>query len=179
MQSRTAAPSSVRQSRSTHWILLLLLVATPAHADDLTWIAEWTWSTRIVDRQPRNRIRETREGQPLYLWLRFRGEDAALDHLREQGKLPIVAQWFWYPLDSAIAEGEGELIDPVNLSVGRKAKVAALEREIRARGWFDWITWSVKRNAISGFWEVRLVYADNTPVLCTPRLACSFTIEVR
>lgn len=158
---------------------VLLLPACVKAADDLTTVAAWTWSAAVQNRQPVGRLTSARQGQPLYLWVRFEGGRAALEYLQKQGKLPIVAQWFWYPLDTPIADTAGEFIDPVNLSVGRKDKLRSLEQELGARGWFDWTTWTVKHNTAAGYWNVRLVYSDNTLVRCQNGVPCKFSIQVR
>jgi hypothetical protein len=161
---------------------LLLAALSCAASDDLTAVAEWTWSTDVANRVPIHRLTRTvPEGQPLYLWVRFEGGRKALEYLSKHGKLPIVAQWFWYPLDTAIADTDtpGEFIDPVNLSVGKSDKLRALQREVSQRGWFDWVTWTLKRNANVGYWKVHLVYADSTPVQCQAGVPCAFGIQVR
>jgi hypothetical protein len=71
-----------------------------------------------------------------------------------------------------------ELIDAVDLSIGRANKVVALQRELQERGYFDWRTWSGKKNARVGRWKVKIVFADNTPVPCQASLPCDFVINV-
>lgn len=115
---------------------------------------------------------------PVYLGVTVRGGRAALDALSAAGKLPIRAKWFWTSFGRSVADANADLIDAVNLSIGRKDKIAALALELRERGFFDWRTWSGKQNARPGRWKVKLVFADNTPVPCSPAVSCEFTIDV-
>lgn len=72
-----------------------------------------------------------------------------------------------------------KLIDAIDLSVGKKEKLREIELELRERGFFDWRTWSVKRNIRRGEWYVYLVYGDGNPVLCEDgRKKCMFKIQV-
>jgi hypothetical protein len=103
-----------------------------------------------------------------------------MQRLEADGKLPIRAQWFYWFYDRPQADGNGALIDAIDLSIDREGRLRPLRQELAQRGYFDWRTWSMKDNAEPGYWEVRLVFADGSEVPCARGMpTCHFVIEVK
>ncbi len=124
--------------------------------------------------------------KPLYLWTRISGKKAAIDKLEHCGKLPVYHKWYvikYYGLDNE----QAQLIDEIPLCAGSKKhqgkcqSVADVVRKLRVefskRGFFDWTTWSYKQHIYKGVWQVRLLYQDNTAVMCDGR-PCVYRAKV-
>jgi len=113
--------------------------------------------------------------KPLYLWTRISGKESAISKLERCGKLPVYHKWYVIKYYGAGKE-KAQLIDEIPLCAGGEkhegrcrsvAQVADLLRlELRERGFFDWTTWSYKKRVYRGSWQVRLLYNDNTAVMC-------------
>ncbi len=113
--------------------------------------------------------------KPLYLWTRISGKEAAISKLERCGKLPVYHKWYVIKYYGAGKE-KAQLIDEIPLCAGGEkhhgkcrsvSQVANLLRlELRERGFFDWTTWSYKQRVYRGSWQVRLLYNDNTAVMC-------------
>lgn len=115
---------------------------------------------------------------PLYLWMKVKGTEWALQRLQEAGKLPIYHRWFRYSVMGASSEGVTEMIDNIKIPAGSRNLADKLETEITHRGFFDWTTWSMKENIRRGRWVVKVVYADGSAVLCEGDKACEYEILV-
>ncbi|WP_054773918.1 DUF2914 domain-containing protein [Methylogaea oryzae] len=79
-------------------------------------------------------------------------------------------------------EGVTAMTDQIDVPVAHRELLPGLRRELRDQGYFDWRTWSSKDNLLPGVWRVRVVYADNAPVLCGDggeRRPCEYSLEVR
>jgi hypothetical protein len=109
--------------------------------------------------------------------MRLAGRRTALEELRAKGKLPIRHKWFKCNEDCAFDQTLAP-IDAIPLDVGRAEMLEPLDRELSSRGFFDWRTWSMKRRLRPGTWRVRVVYRDNTPVLCPRGTPCEYWIDV-
>jgi hypothetical protein len=97
--------------------------------------------------------------------------------------LPIFHEWFhleageFEPIDiDSIVQGSPAL--DVQLGVGSHDTVIPLVREIDARGFFDWRTWSMKAHLSPGRWIVRVVDAHDDPLRCGAG-DCTYEIQVR
>lgn len=119
--------------------------------------------------------------QPLYLWMRVRGDAATYEALKARGKLPIRHRWIHY----VGPDPDIDTLRPTDeISVGgvREALVGKLGTEIAGRGYFDWRTWSRKRNLRWGTQVVQVLYADGSPVMCNQpddgRGPCVFRIKI-
>lgn len=158
--------------------LAILWLGSAAAAEPTIEITQWAWTNGIHDRQYEKRYGATAPLAPLYLWMRIRGGQAALDRLEADGRLPIYHQWFRDAIYGTSAEGASAMIDNIKLEAGRREILGSLQREVDRRGYFDWRTWSRKDNIRRGNWRVRVVYGDNRPVLCGGK-PCEFVIHVR
>lgn len=166
-------------------ILLSALLSAPSvHAEqELIEITHAVW-TDGVNRATREYAREYQEQAPagsLYLWMRIKAHQGALDRLASEGKLPIRHQWYRESLLGVLPEGsaETEMIDDIAIPAARKSLAHSLQSEINQRGFFDWRTWSVKQKIKRGTWQVRVVYADYSPVLCgEEHKPCEYLINV-
>lgn len=166
-------------------ILLSALLSAPSVQAEqaLIEITHAVW-TDGVNKATRQYAREYQEQAPvgsLYLWMRIKAHQGALDRLVSEGKLPIRHQWYRESLLGVLSEGsaEMEMIDDIAIPAARKILARSLQTEINRRGFFDWHTWSVKQKIKSGTWQVRVVYADNSPVLCgEEHKPCEYLINV-
>lgn len=157
-------------------VVLLCLSAAAFAAPSDARIASVKW-TRSRDAATAVTSGKVTRG-PIYLQLTVHGGKEALDELAAAGKLPIRAKWFWTSFGRSVADANADLIDAVNLTIGRPDKIRGLTRELTNRGYFDWRTLTGKQNSRLGRWQVKIVFADNTPVPCDPGVRCTFEIEV-
>ena len=160
--------------------LNLYLCLTQTYAEDsLISVTKAVWTNGIdKSKDPKKIYKEVATGtQPLYLWMHIRGSERALEILSSQGKLPIRHKWYKYIGYAGYFDESQTPIDAIELSVGKKAKLDELSLEIKTRGYFDWRTWSMKRNIKPGWWKVIIVYANDDPVLCEEK-PCAYAIEV-
>lgn len=166
----------------------VMLAASPAesvaarHSIGMIEIDQAIWTQKVdgSTRQPAEVLEASSPRSPLVLWMRIRGTDIALDRLAAEGKLPLKHKWSKESLNGIHAEGIVQT-DSITLNAGSRELLQSLRREVRARGYFDWRTWSSKASPGRGVWRVDVVYADNTPVLCgdAERKPCRFSIAVR
>ncbi|RJX27363.1 MAG: hypothetical protein C4531_13865 [Desulfurivibrio sp.] len=142
-------------------------------------VEEAVWTSVINDLDHGAAYDQTAPVGPLYLWMKVKGSNWALQRLQEAGKLPIYHQWFRHSIIGVSAEGVTTMIDNIMIPAGDPALAGQLETEISSRGFFDWRTWSMKDHIRQGKWVVKVVYADGTPVLCEGNKACEYAISVR
>ncbi|MEM7015856.1 MAG: DUF2914 domain-containing protein [Pseudomonadota bacterium] len=162
------------------YVLLTLLLSGSAYATEKQLeIAEAIWTDGVdQDKQPQQVYEQRASEPPLVLWMRLRGSSTTLETLRDTGKMPIRHKWFHLGFSQIAAEGVQTPVDTITLNLGNAALLDKLGLEIEERGFFDWRTWSRKRNIRPGWWQVKVVYADNTPVLCEQDKPCEYYIEV-
>jgi hypothetical protein len=144
--------------------------------------AAWVGDVDRESRQPTVRLEQGRARQRLVLWMEVQGSSAAMEKLAADGKLPIRHKWFRETIARVEAEGVTQMTDQIDIPVAERSLLPKLRHELQSRGHFDWRTWSYKDNTRPGTWRVRVVYADNSPVLCGDggsRRACEYSIEVR
>lgn len=144
--------------------------------------AIWTQDVNEETRQPVAAISKATPGNRLALWMKIRGSEAALNQLASQGKLPIRHKWYRDSIMGSEAEGVKTLTDEIEIPAAKHGVIDKLRNETRAMGFFTWRTWSSKEKTNRGTWKVRVVYADNTPVLCgnaSGAQPCEYKIEVR
>lgn len=142
-------------------------------------VEEAVWTSGINEQNHGAAYSQTAPVGPLYLWMKVKGSNWALQRLQEAGKLPIYHQWFRHSIIGVSAEGVTTMIDNIMIPAGDPALAGQLETEISSRGFFDWRTWSMKDHIRQGKWVVKVVYADGTPVLCEGNKACEYAISVR
>jgi hypothetical protein len=142
-------------------------------------VAEAVWTSGIDERDHGAVYDRTAPVGPLYLWMKVKGSNWALQSLQEAGKLPIYHQWFRHSIIGVSAEGVTTMIDNIRIPAGDPSLADQLETEISNRGFFDWRTWSMKDHIKQGKWVVKVVYADGTAVLCEGDQACEYAISVR
>jgi len=153
----------------------LLLIAAPlagAGADPpppRISVEDAAFTPAIADRQPALRVATARPGEQPYFWTKLSANQAVLDMLRAEGKLPIRHTWFQSAGPVVVEQIDlSKLNADIPLELGTAALSDQLQREIDgspARA-FTWRTWSRKGALTSGNWSVFLKYADGTPVIC-------------
>jgi hypothetical protein len=142
----------------------------------------WTQDVNKETRQPVAVISKANPGKRLVLWMKIKGSEAALNQLASQGKLPIRHKWYRDSIMGSEAEGVKTPTDEIEIPAAKRGVIDKLRNEARAMGYFTWRTWSFKEKTNRGTWKVRVVYADNTPVLCgnaSGAQPCEYKIEVR
>lgn len=123
------------------------------------------WTSRVVDREPTDRLKSPAPLAPLTLWTRISGTPQALQRL-ERGGLPLRHVWM-RQVGGELSTDTDVVVDDIALDVaGLDALRARLRQEVTKRGYFDWRTWSTKAHLTPGMWRVRLLYADRSPVPC-------------
>ena len=134
-------------------------------------VTEYAWSSG-VDRASREHAKPAYAAsapvQPLYLWIRVRGNRAALDRLEAEGALPIRHRWY-RTIGSELIDQEATFDQKLAIGSGKQSTIGALRREVEQTGYFNWRTWSNKESISPGLWEVRIVSDDGERVLCTSR----------
>jgi hypothetical protein len=148
--------------------------------NSLITITKAAWTSGVDNmKNPKEIYKESvSDVQRLYLWMRIRGKEKALEVLDSEGKLPIQHLWIYSTGMSQVNAGSLRPTDAIDLTVGKKDKIDKLRSEVNERGFFDWRTWSMKKNITKGWWLVKILYADGSPVLCDNK-PCTYAIEVQ
>ena len=170
--------------KSSGWLVAsLVLLPGPVWATGLVSVAEAHWAAS-VDRASGNflsPLRQANARHPLYLWTRLTGNAAAIEVLRSERKLPIRHCWTSSVAGLRLPQPlEDTPLEAIKLDIDEhdSAIVKGLQREVDARGFFDWRTWSEKQNIYAGLWIVSVQYADGTAVMCGG-VPCRYTIAVK
>lgn len=147
--------------------------------EPLITLRESIWTDKVNERQFSQPHPGTADVVPIYLWMRVVGTKKALSQLKEEGKLPIHHKWYNLGLTGYNQDGSYPMIDDIKLDAGKESLVHKLDLEVSMRGgYFDWRTWSMKKNIRQGQWRVDVVYNNNKPVLCGNN-ACVCYIEIK
>lgn len=140
----------------------------------------------IADRQPTQRITLLAPGEQPYFWTLLSANEATLDALRSQGKLPIMHAWRRYIGPVELENADTTLVEgDIPLDLGSAALADQLQYEIdhSPRRSFTWRTWSRKGALTPGVWSVFVKYADGSPVVCRVvagvGVPCVFRMKVR
>jgi hypothetical protein len=142
-------------------------------------VSEAVWTNGVENKNYLEKYDGTAPLGELYLWMRITCKKKALEFLKDKGKIPIRHKWYRCIGHKLLSEKTPKLIDAINLSIGKKEKIEKIEMELNERGFFDWRTWSMKRNMRRGVWYVYLVYGDGKAVLCDDGMTkCVFKIKV-
>lgn len=157
---------------------------TPAPVSPLIEIekAVWTGSVNQDTKQPTSNISKGSVGTRLVLWMHVKGTQGALSRLAPEGKLPLRHKWFRGTITGFHSEGVAKPTDEIEIPAAKRGVMDKLSNEVRTLGYFNWRTWSSKEKLSRGHWRVKVVYADNTPVLCSASSGwkpCEYEIEVR
>jgi hypothetical protein len=114
-------------------------------------------------------------GRPVYLTMTFAGTQAAIDRMRSDRPLTVEVQWAQE--NGGAASGAPNLV--TELTIGRPGLAAALEGDVRRRGYFEWHSWARKDNLSPGRWTVSVTDGDGQPLLCGQQAQpCRFTLDV-
>lgn len=156
-------------------------LSSKVFGDDLVIGVKTEWARGVQDRMPSKKHDGSAPHAPLYFWMLFEGNEAALKHIRSNGDLPIRHKW------SVVIAGEQESEQPdsVSLSIGndQEQTLSALTGKLKNEGKFTWRTWSMKKNISKGLWKIEVVYEDDgTPVNCREHEdlhPCVYTIQVQ
>ncbi len=164
--------------------LVAMVTANPATADNIEITqAVWSANVNLNTRDAGKALSGTAPLAPIYLWNMLRGSAEAIAQIKTAGKLPIRHKWFRTSYSGVTAQGvETPVIDDIALHAGYKSLLEQLEGEVNRQGYFEWRTWSRKINVSRGLWTVRIVYADNEPVMCgemVTRKPCEFQITLQ
>ena len=113
--------------------------------------------------------------QPAYLSMTLYGTHAAIDRMQTGPPLTIQVRWVRDNADRA--PGDRDLV--TDLTIGGPDLAAALEGDVRRKGYFEWHTWARKDHLSPGAWTVSVTYPDGQPLTCGPDAQpCRFTINV-
>jgi hypothetical protein len=113
--------------------------------------------------------------QPVYLSMTLHGTQAAID--RMQAGPPLTIQVRWVRDNADWAPGDPNLV--TDLTIGGPEVAAALDGDVRRRGYFEWQTWARRDYLSPGAWTVSVTYPDGQPLSCGPNAQpCRFTINV-
>lgn len=143
---------------------------------------KWCSSIATSDDQEKNRepVRVYQngtifKGSRLYLWMKVKGDQEALDLLRKGKKIGIIQKWKY--------QYYGTQTDPIDVSIGTKKLstevINKLQQEINQRGYFDWRTWGTKDNLKAEKYTVEFVDDFYDPLNCAQSLSCTMSIKIR
>lgn len=107
---------------------------------------------------------------PVAIFNRLGGNKQTLEWLKQNKLLPI--KHIWIHKGAVSMDGTREPI-----AVGDIGQFKRLQAEVDEDGWFDWRTWSSKRNLIPGSYEVWIVFANNQPVLMEDGTPAKLTFD--
>jgi hypothetical protein len=164
----------------------MLTASIASHAQVSLRVADAAWTSRVVELDPSDRLHDgPTAGRPIFFWTLIAGTQAALDRMREQGRLPIWHRWTTWVGDVVPAEETVEARDRIKLGVGILEVTGKLQLEVVERdGSFDWRTWSMKEHLAAGYWQVEVVDALGVPIPCVQSLSppggegCKFLIRL-
>lgn len=170
------------------FLIIFLSVIKPRFTkaeEPLIIVENAVWTNAIEDLQYKNAYTDTAPTGSLFLWMNIHGKSDALKKLNEAGKLPIFHKWS----RKTICGTEGinklslldklSLIDNIPIPAGKKELLEELQNEISMKKYFNWRTWSMKKNAKAGKWIVKVVYSDNSPVKCPGNKDCVYEITIK
>lgn len=144
--------------------------------------AVWTGDVSKATKQPATPLTKAPVGMRLVLWMQIAGSEEALEQLASRGKLPIRHKWFRETMIGIDPEGVATPTDEIEIPAASQGVMAKLRTELQTQGHFTWRTWSAKEKPSRGNWRVRVVYADNSPVMCDTGAGekpCEYQIDVR
>ena len=121
----------------------------------------------MTSKQPGEHFGRTAPLGPVWLWTELCGTQSALNTMREQGRLPIWHRWYVSCGRRLELDTIQEPIDEVNLHIAGRQVLEDLLIEVKARRFFDWRTWSRKRNISPCTYHVRVVDNQGEPLYCT------------
>lgn len=123
----------------------------------------------LPTKDPSSELTTIARGQQPYFWTLLSGNQAILDALKQQHKLPIYHSWRrevgGLPTTTELP---GKMEADIPLDLGAPETVSKLQSEIDQSDVqrFTWRTWSHKLSLASGVWDVSLRFADGTYVNC-------------
>ncbi len=136
-------------------------------------IADWAWTKAIQKNCPTERL-EVDKGHegPVYLWMNIVGGTDALKILRREGGLAVRHIWIK-------EDGQGQAVKKETVKLDKDADITEkFSQEFKDKEFFDWRTWSVKRNMSPGRWRVQVVDKAGRPIPCIDDLDCEFTLRI-
>ncbi|MFA5180805.1 MAG: hypothetical protein WC405_05755 [Syntrophales bacterium] len=143
----------------------------------------------VRDVKPNRDPGKTHDGskpyKPLYFWMAYEGNKAALEHIKKKGALPIRHRWsVWIAGDEESEQPDLTYRESIPLSVGKDSKkiLTALEGQVNKGKNLRWRTWSMKSNVSKGLWQVEVLYEDDSPVKCRKNgkiEGCVYTIYIK
>lgn len=97
-------------------------------------------------------------GSKLYLWMKVKGYQEALDKLRQGGRVTIIQRWRFHYY--------GSESDRIDLSMRKLSPdiINKLQQEINRKGYFDWRTWGAKDNLKARRYEVDFLDEYSRPL---------------
>jgi len=163
-------------------IVTISLLCLTVHAqDEISINGFWT-----NDINPENSSRviytDAAEKGPLYLCTKIKGNRDVLEVLRDGGTLPILStrhKWFRYLADRPFFDETQKPFNVLEVAGDKEKKLAEFNSGVQQSGFFELYICSGKQNIRSGWWQVEVVYEDNTPVLCDDKKPCVYKILVK
>ncbi|CAK8720829.1 hypothetical protein GMJAKD_10120 [Candidatus Electrothrix aarhusensis] len=166
------------------FVLLDIICSGPLKAAPLVEIIDIKWCSSIATSEDLEKNKEPVglhengsifSGPKLYLWMKVKGGQKALDQLRQGRRVDIIQRWKY--------QYYGAQTDPIDVSIeGKKLNediISKLQQEINQRGYFDWRTWGTKDNLKAAEYNVDVVNAFYSPLDCARLLSCAMNIRLR
>jgi hypothetical protein len=172
------------------FVALLVLVVTPfrsAYAEIEIIDAKWTdfvWADiPTVSPDKRRQFKTAYNGtapvKPLYLWMKVKLDEKALDDaIANDGVISLSHLWF-YAHDVKFKSVNTDKVDFSIFREGetKKTKITQLKRTIKEKGNLPWRIWSMKENIKIGEWRVKLYDSNGSPLSCNEE-ECQLSIHV-
>ncbi len=136
------------------------------------------WTSEIKEDQYVNDFPNNGEAPfaPIYLWVKFKGNQEMLEIIKEGAFPPLYTKWFYYTTIRA------SFVEDAPERIYTRKSFAEYQKEFDERGYVTW-TYILLLNEKKrkGLWEVDLFFKDHSPISCyvNNRLEnCNFKIHL-
>ena len=159
-------------------VATLLLISGSGYADDIR-VARASFAGGIVGHEP-SPVIAGRNGVapgPIWFHLEIHGGPDALRRLRQTKSLDLRLAWYQV-FGLSVEPGQGTDFER-SFETLDDAKIAKLEREVRAQGHFTYRSWFCRsRTPVGRKWIVEVIDGSGQRVSCTSGGACQFGINI-
>lgn len=136
------------------------------------------WCSSVENGTPGVNIRSAKVGRPLSFWVQLSSSKRESLEILKSIKQPIIIKWFHLSGDGAIPEWDSYLqLNDLRLDENKNT-LRQKESSLKSKGNFIYNTWtSIPSVTRSGAYIVRLVFYDNSPVICN-NAPCEYKINI-
>jgi hypothetical protein len=126
-------------------------------------VADWALAESVKRRCPERRLStQVNLGTKIHVWMRSAGNKKALERLIKDKRLPFKHIWK-YKVGTGWSIKDRVKVTGNNVT---DTDIAGLVLEAKNRGFFDWRTFSNKKNLKKGIWRVDIIDRLGENVIC-------------